>query len=161
MAPLPIKVEHRVGLQVPAEAIWPTIMEVEAWPAWNPLYLKAEGKIAFDARLTLQVRLPGDKPRVIRPTVTDWTPNEQIIWKLSMYGGLLQSTRYIEVEKLTEAGDSIIFSNGEIFEGPLMGLIDRKLQARIKAGFKLFGEAVAAKAEAWRAAHPLPTSGAA
>ena len=157
--PLPIKIEHRVGLQVPADAIWPAIMDLERWPQWNPLYVKAEGKIAFDSRLALEVRLPGDKPRIIRPIVTDWTPNEQIIWQVSMYGGLLRSTRYIEVETLTDEGDSIIFSNGEIFEGPATRLLDRKLQARIKAGFKLFGDAVAAKAEAWRAANPVPTSG--
>lgn len=159
--PLPLKIEYRVGLQVPAEAIWPVIMDVAAWPSWNPLYTRAEGKIAFDARLTLEVALPGEKPRVIRPVVTDWTPNEQIIWRLSMYGGLLTSTRYIEIETLTDEGQSIIFSNGEIFEGPLMRLIDRKLQAKIKAGFKLFGDAVAAKAEQWRKANPAPTSGAA
>ena len=156
--PLPIKIEHRVGLQVPADAIWSTIMDVERWPQWNPLYVKAEGKIAFDSRLTLEVQLPGDKPRIIRPVVTDWTPNEQIIWQLSSYGGLLRSTRYIECEKLTDDGDKIIFSNGEIFEGAMVSLIDRKLQARIRAGFKLFGDAVQAKAEEWRKANPIPTS---
>ena len=156
--PLPIKIEHRIGLPVPAEAIWPVIMDVERWPQWNRLYVKVEGKIAFESRLTLEVQLPGDRPRVIRPIVTDWTPNEQIIWQVSMYGGLLRSRRYFECEKLTDDGESIIFSNGEIFEGTLLGLIDRKTRARIKAGFKLFGDAVAARAEAWRKANPLPTS---
>jgi hypothetical protein len=156
--PGPIKIEHRIGLQVPADAIWPAIMEVEAWPQWNPLYTRAEGRIAFESRLTLEVALPGDKPRLIRPFVTDWTPNEQIIWQVSAYGGLLRTTRYIEIETLTDAGDSIIFSNGEIFQGPMTRLIDRRMQARIKAGFKLFGEAVAARAEAWRQANPVPTS---
>ncbi len=156
--PLPVKIEHRIGLQVPAEAIWPAIMDLETWPSWNPLYTKAGGKIAFDSRLTLEVSLPGDKPRLIRPIVTDWTPNEQIIWRLAMCGGLLRSTRYIEIERLTDDGESIIFSNGEIFEGPLTWLMDRKLQSRIKAGFRLFGDAVAAKAAAWRKAGSAPIS---
>jgi hypothetical protein len=157
----PIKIEHRIGVQTPATAIWPMIMDVAAWPAWNPLYPKAEGQIAFDARLTLEVAIPSEPPRLIRPVVVDWTPNEQIIWKVSMFGGLLTSTRYIEVEALTDEGMGVIFSNGEIFEGPLTRLFDRKRQARIKAAFAAFGEAVHDRAEAqWRQTSSLPTSSA-
>ena len=93
--------------------------------------------------------LPGEKPRLIRPVITDWTPNDQIIWKLSMFGGLLRSTRYIELETLDNG--NCIFSNGEIFEGPLMGLISKQQRKMIKAGFAQFGEIVRDRAEAdWR-----------
>jgi hypothetical protein len=149
MATLPLKIEHRIGVQAPAEAVWPMIVDLAGWGGWNPLYPKAEGAIGFGAMLTLELTLPGEPPRTIRPTVRDWTPNEQIIWTLSMFGGLLRSTRYIEIETLTETG--CIFSNGEIFEGPLMQLIPKRLRRAIKAGFTAFGEAVRDRAEqAWR-----------
>lgn len=149
MAPLPLKIEHRIGVQTPASAIWPMIEDIQGWPAWNPIYRKVEGKIAFDSQLTLELVLPGDQPRVIKPVVVDWTPNEQVIWKLSMFGGLLRSTRYIEIETLDNG--NCIFSNGEIFEGPLMGLISKPQRKMIKAGFTQFGEAVRDRAEAgWR-----------
>ena len=149
--PLHIKIEHRIGVQTTAAAIWPMIMDVPGWAGWNPLYPRAEGEIRFEGRLTLELALPGEKPRVIRPVVTDWTPNEQIIWTLSLYGGFLRTTRYIEIEALTEDGLGVIFSNGEIFEGPMTRLLDRRRQARIKAGFAAFGEAVRERAEAeWR-----------
>lgn len=147
--PLPLKLEHRIGVQTPSEAIWPMIADIAGWSAWNPLYPKAEGKIAFDSVLTLEVALPGERPRIIKPTITDWTPNEQIIWKLSLYGGLLRSTRYIEIESLGE--ESSIFSNGEIFEGALLNLMTKSQKKAIKAGFTAFGEAVRDRAEAgWR-----------
>jgi len=140
----------------PATTIWPMIEDIQGWPAWNPIYRKVEGKIAFDAKLTLEVALPGDQPRVIKPVVVDWTPNEQIIWKLSMFGGLLRSTRYLEVETLDNG--NCIFSNGEIFEGPLMGFIPKKTRKAIKAGFRAFGETVRDRAEAaWKAEHPDAT----
>ncbi len=149
---LPVKIEHRIGVQTPAGAIWPMIADIEGWPAWNPLYTRAEGKLAFDAKLTLEVALPGDQPRLIKPTVVDWTPNEQIIWKLSMLGGLIRTTRYIEIETLDNG--NCIFSNGEIFEGPLLPLLNKKQRKAIKAGFTLFGEKVRDRAEAaWRAEH--------
>ena len=147
---LPLKLEHRIGIQAPTEAIWPMIADIAGWPAWNPLYPKAEGKLAFDSVLTLGVALPGERRRTIRPIITDWTPNEQIIWKLSMFWGLLRSTRYIEIESLGE--ESSIFSNGEIFDGALLNLMTRAQKKAIKAGFAAFGEAVRDRAEAgWRA----------
>jgi hypothetical protein len=88
--------------------------------------------------------------------VRDWTPGEQIIWTLQLMGGLIRSTRYIELETLDNG--NCIFSNGEIFEGPLMGLIPRKTRRAIKAGFTHFGETVRDRAEAaWKAQAPAAT----
>lgn len=157
---LPIKIEHRIGVRTPASVIWEIVSDIPGWSKWNPLYPKAEGTLGFGSQLTLEVAIPGQKPRTIRPTVTDWTPNEQILWRLNLLGGLIRSMRYIEIETL-ENGNTI-FSNGEIFEGPLMRLIGKKQQRAIKAGFTAFGEAVRDRAEAaWNARGEDATSGAA
>jgi len=154
---LPLRIEHRIGVQTPAAPIWEMINDFNGWGAWNPLYPKASGVIAFDAKLDLTVAIPGEAPREIHPTVVDWTPNEQIIWRLSMLGGLIRTTRYIETETLKNG--NCIFSNGEIFEGRLAWLVDRKRRRAIKAGFVAFGEAVRDRAEAaWKAEHPDATS---
>ena len=154
---LPLKIEHRIGVQTPAPVIWEMVSNVNGWPAWNPLYPKAKGEIGFGAELELEVALPGEAPRAIKPKVTDWTPGEQIIWQLSMMGGLIRSIRYIEIETLDNG--NCIFSNGEFFEGPAMRLIGKKTQKAIKAGFRAFGETVRDRAEAaWKAEHPDATS---
>ena len=153
---LPLKIEHRIGVQTPAEIVWPIISDIQGWKDWNPLYPKAEGVLGFESVLTLELALPGEKPRTIRPVVVDWTPNEQIIWRLSLFGGLIRTVRYLEIEKLTDTG--CIFSNGEMFEGPLQGFIPKKLRRTIKAGFAAMGEAARDRAEAaWRAQANAPT----
>jgi hypothetical protein len=145
--PLPIKIEHRIGVQAPADVIWSFVSDVVGWPAWNPLYPAASGVLAFGSMLTLDLALPGEPPRTIRPVVSDWTPNEQIIWKDK--GFLVTSTRYIEIERLGEA--NCIFSNGEIFEGFGLRWFSRGRRRALKAAFAGLGEAVQAKAEAlWR-----------
>jgi hypothetical protein len=147
---LPLKIEHRIGIQTPPEVIWEIVSDISKWHAWNPLYTQASGVLGFNSVLTLQLTLPGEKPRTIKPTIVDWTPNEQVIWSLSLMGGLIRSVRYLEVEKLTDTG--CIFSNGEIFEGPLQGMIPKKTRKAIKAGFTAMGEAVRDRAEAlWKA----------
>lgn len=154
---LPLKIEYRVGVQTPREAIWAFVFDINRWGDWNPLYPKASGVIAFDARLDITVAIPGEPPREIHPVIVDWTPNEQIIWRLSMLGGLIRSIRYIETETLDNG--NVIFSNGEIFEGPLLWMIGKQRQKAIKAGFTAFGETVRERAEAaWKAEHPDATS---
>ncbi|MGI8840168.1 MAG: SRPBCC family protein [Caulobacteraceae bacterium] len=150
-----VKIEHRLGIPAPAEAIWAAIADISAWPAWNPLYPKAEGVLRIGAPLVLEVALPGQKRRTIRPTVSDWVPNEQILWKLSLLGGLIKSIRYLEIEQLTESG--CIFSNGEMFDGLLGEAAARRLRAPLRAGFTAMGEAVKARVlAAWRSGENNP-----
>jgi hypothetical protein len=153
----PIREEFRIGVQTPASVIWEMVVDVNGWPAWNPLYPKAKGEVQFGAVLELEVAIPGEAPRTIKPKIRDWTPGEQIIWDLSMMGGLIRSVRYIELETLDNG--NCIFSNGEIFQGPLLGFIPKKTRRAIKAGFAKFGETVRDRAEAaWKAEHPDATS---
>ena len=158
--PLPIKIEHRIGVQTPAAPIWEMISDIDGWGAWNPIYPKAEGKLGFGTRLTLEVALPGEARRTIRPVVREWTPNEQIIWDLRLFGGLIRATRYIEIETLPNG--NCIFSNGEFLEGPLVRFIGKRQRKAIKAGFTAMGEAVRDRAEAlWKSQRQGATSGAA
>ena len=151
-----VKIEHRLGIPAPAEAIWAVIADIAGWPAWNPLYTRTEGVLRIGAPLVLDVALPGQKVRTIRPTVSDWVPNEQILWKLSMAGGLIKSIRYLEIEQLAQTG--CIFSNGEMFDGPLGPAVARRMRGAIRAGFAAMGEAVKARTLAtWRPGEKGPT----
>jgi hypothetical protein len=89
--------------------------------------------------------LPGQAPRTIRPVVLDWVPNEQILWRLSLLGGLVNSMRYFEIEELVPG--SCIFSNGEMFEGLLGPTVAKRMRGPIRAGFQAMGEAIKALAE--------------
>ncbi len=143
------KIEHRLGIQAPAEQIWAVIVDVAGWEAWNPLYPKARGVIRIGAPLTLELALPGSPPRTIQPVVVDWVPNEQIHWKLNAVAGLVRTTRYFEIEVLTETG--CVFSNGEVFEGLLGPTLGRRMRPALRSGFAAMGEAVKARVEArWR-----------
>jgi hypothetical protein len=150
------KIEHRLGLQAPPDAIWAVISDINGWGEWNPLYTRAEGVLRIGAQLDLDLALPGQKVRAIRPAIVDWVPNEQILWRLSMMGGLVKTLRYIEIEKLSETG--CIFANGELFEGPLGPTVARRMRREIRAGFAAMGEAVKDRVMAmWRPATSDPT----
>lgn len=152
-----VKIEHRIGVQAPAEAIWAVIADIPGWAVWNPLYPQASGQVRIGETLTLTLALPGQETRTIQPRIVDWTPNELLHWRLSAMGGFVRSIRYIEIETLGPT--SCILSNGEIFSGLLAPMAMRQLGRSIRQGFNAMGEALAARAEAaWRAEAGAPTS---
>ena len=148
--PRGVRIEHRIGIQAPAEVIWDVLYDLDRWSEWNPLYPKASGTIRIGSPLTLTLALPGQAPREIHPVVLEWVPNEQLHWRLTALGGLVKTVRYIEIEQLAEA--SCIVSSGEIFGGWLGTSVARQMGRAAHRGFVAMNEALKARAEAaWQA----------
>jgi hypothetical protein len=148
--PRGIPIEHRIGVQAPAEVIWDVIYDLAGWSEWNPLYPKATGDIHIGSTLNVTLALPGQQPREIHPVIREWVPNEQLHWNLSLMRGLLKSVRYLEIEQLAEA--SCIVSNGEIFGGMMGPSAAKRMGRTIHRGFREMNEALKARAESrWQA----------
>jgi hypothetical protein len=143
------RVEHRIGVQAPAEVIWDIIYDIDDWGAWNPLYTEASGTIRIGETVTMTAVLAGMAPRKLTGTVLEWVPNEQLHYLVKALGGLVVSTRYVEIEQL--ASESCIVSNGEIMGGLLGPTMARSLGGKVYRGFRDMNEALKARAEArWR-----------
>ena len=140
-----VKIEHRIGIPAPAEAIWEVLSDISSWSSWNPLYTRANGALRIGAVLDLEVAAPGQAKRDIHPVIADWVPNDQIHWNLRMFGGLVKTIRYLEIEQLTETG--CIFTNGELFDGVLGPSIAKRMRPALRAGFAAMGEALKARVE--------------
>ncbi len=151
-----IRIEHRLGVPAPPEVIWRVISDLEGWSGWNPLYVKAEGALRIGSQLSLTERIEGEH-RVIAPTVVDWVPDTQILWKLSEMGGLVRRLRYLEIEKLTDEGS--IFSNGEDWSGRFARFAGRGRIRLLRRAYEAMGHAVRERAIAlWREEGGGPTS---
>ena len=149
--PKGIPIEHRIGIQAPAEVIWGLIYDLKSWEVWNPIYTKAAGDIHIGSTLEMTLELPGQQPQQIKPVVLEWVPNEQLHWRLSFLGGLVKTTRYIEIEQLAE--ESCIVANGEFFAGLMGPSVVRRVGGSVRRGFIAMNEALKARAEAqWLAA---------
>jgi len=148
--PIPVKVEHRIGVQAPAEVIWDLVYDIEDWKRWNPLHRWAEGEIRIGARLLTSEVLPGLPERAATFQVMEWVPLEQLHLRNSAMGGFIKSVRYIEIEQLGEA--ACIVSTGEIFaSGVLTSLYLRKTRRPLRLAFTAHGEALKVEAESrWR-----------
>ncbi|MDP3173439.1 MAG: SRPBCC domain-containing protein [Phenylobacterium sp.] len=155
--PAGVKIEHRIGVNAPASVIWDVIFDVASWPRWSVIYPQAAGEVRIGSALNLTLALPGEAHRAVQATVLDWAPNDQLHLRQSRYGGLLRSTRYLEIEILGD--ESCIFSNGELFQGLLLSTVRGRGSRSLRKGFTLLGEGLKVRAEAaWRAGGAAPTS---
>lgn len=142
------RIEHRIGVAAPPDTIWSLISDLEGWSRWNPLYTEVQGRLAIGEKLRISEAVPGRGVRTLTPTVVDWEPPAQILWRED--GGLMSRTvRYLEIEALSETG--CIFSNGALFHGMLGQQAARSQRSAIYKGYEALGEAVKRGAEEhWR-----------
>lgn len=141
----PMRIESRIGVQAPAEAIWAVLGDVENWPDWNPIYPKAVGSLRIGARLELTLALPGEVQREIEPKVIDWVPNEQILWSDITWGGWVKSLRFIEIDEIDRG--SCIVANGELFSGFVARRYGRRHRHAMRIGYGAMNEALKIHAE--------------
>lgn len=137
---IPLRVEHRIGVQAPAEILWELLSNLEGWSAWNPLYPQAQGEIRIGSQLELTEALPGRRPRDARPVVLEWVPLEQIHWRDSRSDGWVKSVRFIEIDIVSPTG--CIISNGEIFTGWLARRHMKAHGAAHRDGLRAMNEAL-------------------
>ena len=157
MARAVFRIEHRLGIQAPAHVIWQVLSDLEGWGQWNPIYSKVEGKLTIGRQLVLTEAIPGAQPVQITPTVVDWVPDAQILWRMSQKFGFLKRLRYFEIEALSDEG--CIFSNGEDWYGRPARYVTAAQRRGMREGFEAMGEALKARVlAAWREARPAPTS---
>jgi hypothetical protein len=147
---MPFYIENRIGISAPPHVVWAILSDLEGWGSWTGLYRDVSGVLRIGERITAELNLPGEPPEKVEWTVLDWAPDLQIHLRLKFFGGLLTTTRYMEIEKLTEKG--CIFGNGEMFRGPVARFMPRRLKAAVRQAFQAMSEALKAKAEAaWAA----------
>lgn len=149
-----IKIEHRIGIAAPAHVIWEVMVDVRSWPEWTAIYPKAEGEVKFGGTLALLLEVPDHRPREIKASILDWTPDEAIHWKTKTF--LMETTRYLEIEKYSDTGS--VFSNGEIFAGFGTRYLSRGRLKALRDAYGTLGEGLKGRAEAlWRTRAPETT----
>jgi hypothetical protein len=150
-------VEHRTGVQAPAEILWEVISDFETWSVWNPIHPRIEAALRIGTPVSVDLVVEESQPpKTIQAVVQDWVPYEQLHWRSTRVRGLITTIRYLEIERMSDVGST--FSNGELFMGPLVRLVSRDERRRLRAAYTRMGEAVKARAEAlWSQRQNTPT----
>ena len=124
------------------ESIWKILVNGAEWTSWNPTVTKVEGTIAKDETVTVHARIsPG---RTFPVKVTDFVPNERLVFASGMPLGLFKGERTFT---LASKGDAVEFSMREVYSGLLSPLIVRSIPD-LQPEFEAFADALRKRAEA-------------
>jgi hypothetical protein len=108
-------------IAAPADRVWQTLLRTDAWPTWDTSLDRVEGALVDGGRITIHVR---GSSRPFKLQVATWEPHRRLVLRGGMPLGLFTGTR---TYALDETAGSTTMTMGEIYTGPLAGLVGRSV----------------------------------
>ena len=105
------------------EAIWAILIDGASYAEWDSGVISVEGAIAAGERIKLTSEV--NPKRAFALTISEFTPNERMVWTGGMPLGMFKGVRTYE---LSSAGEGKTrFSMREELSGPLLPLMSRMM----------------------------------
>lgn len=135
-----------IDIAAPAPVVWKTLVDFDAFSAWNPFITFAEGPLRVGGRLTLRMQPVGGSAITLRPSVVEVVEGHRLRWQgRLMMRGLFDADHLFIVEPLGAAGSRLI--QQEHFRGLLVPFFQRSLDRGTLPAFHAMNQALKARAE--------------
>jgi hypothetical protein len=142
-------VRTTIEIEAPPLAVWAVLVDLAAYPTWNPFITSALGTVEIGGRLDLRLEPPGGRRLRFRPLVTQVEEARAFEWLGSLgVRGLLDGRHRFELRG-TALGTELVHS--ERFEGLLVRAARRSLDGPTRAGFESMNLALRERVQATRA----------
>src|SRR4051794_8090547 len=134
-----------VTINAPAAKVWEVLTDVDAYPEWNPFFVKAKGKVAIGNALDLTMQPVGKSAQSFSPKVLQVEHQRKLVWRGRVgVPGLFDGTHSFVIEPI---GDGAVkFIQHEDFSGILVPFAGfdpyRKGWEKMNAAIKLRSETV-------------------
>lgn len=70
-----------VEIDAPPSRVWDVLVDLAAYPEWNPFIVEASGTLAVGETLSLRMALPGREPTAVEPRLLVVDPERELRWK--------------------------------------------------------------------------------
>jgi hypothetical protein len=99
------KIHAFLDLDAPPETVWEHLVDLDAYPDWNPHVTRAEGTLRVGERLRIRVAREGTTERTMPVRVTEYEPGRRLTWVGRLGHPLLFEGRHtLELEPLPDGG---------------------------------------------------------
>ncbi|GAA1000083.1 SRPBCC domain-containing protein [Nocardiopsis tropica] len=110
--------ERSIEIAAPPEAVWPVLMDFDAYPDWNPMVRRIDGTPAVGNRLNEVQVVNNGSAMSFSPTVLAAEPAREFRWVgRVLIPGLMDGEHYFRLEA-TATGTRL--TQGERFRGVLV-----------------------------------------
>ena len=140
------EISHAIAIDAAPDAVWAALVDVDAYPEWNPFVVSLAGEVREGARLEVRIAPPGGRAMTFRPTVVAAEPGRELRWLgRLLVRGLFDGEHSFRIEPLGDARSRFVQS--ERFSGLLVRPLRRMLE-RTQAGFAEMNAALKRRVEA-------------
>ncbi|MCC5928891.1 MAG: SRPBCC domain-containing protein [Cyclobacteriaceae bacterium] len=144
-----MKKEIKTQIQINAspEKVWGVLTDFENQGKWNPFVRSITGDVKKGNNIKVVLGPQGSKPMKFKPTVLAFDKNREIRWLGHLLiPGIFDGEHVFQL--LENVDGSTTFIHSEKFKGILVGLMAKKLDSEIKAGFEDMNKALKEQVEA-------------
>ena len=110
-------------IKASAEKIWAILTDGAKYVEWDPGMIRLDGKIALGEKLVIVAKV--SPKRAFKVTVTQFVPNQEMVWGSGMPLGLFKGERTFRLESGPDG--KVHFSLREVFTGLLLPLFSKSL----------------------------------
>jgi hypothetical protein len=134
------EIRAEIDIEAPPAEVWRHLVDLAAYPDWNPFIPAASGVPEVGRKLSLRLQPPGSRGLAIRPTVTAATEPSVFEWLGHLVvPGLFDGRHRFELSP-TPTGTRLVQS--EFFSGVLVRPLRRFLDGGTRAGFEAMNAAL-------------------
>lgn len=133
-------------INAPIEVVWETLVDLEAYPSWNPFTIAVASNLAVGQPVNLHVVMWRGWLKLWQEEVLqDIKAPDRLCWGVSMLGGAIVGARTQELEPLPGGGTR--YTTVDTISGPLSWLVHLLFGTSLNVGFSGVAEGLKKAAE--------------
>jgi hypothetical protein len=115
-----------VEIDAPPSRVWDVLVDLAAYPEWNPFIVEAQGIVAAGETLSLRMALPGREPTTVEPRLLVVDPGRELRWRgRILIPGLFDGEHAFVLTPLDDGRTR--FDHSERFAGILLPVAKRMI----------------------------------
>jgi hypothetical protein len=134
-----------IDIDAPAGAVWAALVDLGAYPDWNPFIVHADGTVAVGGRLSLLMQPVGGRRTTVRPTVLEVETDRRLRWRGTLgVAAVFDADHSITLE---EREGGVRLTQAEVFRGVLVPFLARSLRTHTLPAFDAMNAALKERVE--------------
>ncbi|HUP15234.1 MAG TPA: SRPBCC domain-containing protein [Acidimicrobiia bacterium] len=140
-----VELRHETAIGATPDAVWQALVDVAAWPEWNPTLSSADGPLGEGKWVAMTLQL-GRRRRKVHQHVSPVDVPHRLAWRSrNLFEKFMDVDRTFDLVPTPEGGTLLV--QAEVAHGPVAPVALLFLKGKILDGYVALGEALRRRLE--------------
>ncbi|ABW68412.1 conserved hypothetical protein [Desulfosudis oleivorans Hxd3] len=140
------EIHTEIDIDAKPDVVWNVLVDLAAYPEWNPMVKEAGGAVQAGQRLCLRYHPEGQKSRIFKPLLLVVLPGRELRWQGQPGIRFLLESEHIYLLKETTGGKTHL-DHDMVFWGLLIPPVKNLIDKTIRGPFNDLNRALKLRAE--------------